>query len=374
MKTKIFLTFLLCCLMGGVLPSWSATFVVSPGQKIQDAINAAANGDVIEVNAGTYVENINFKGKQILVKSTAGAVTTIIEGGGTAPVVTFNSGETRESILEGFTIRNGVGQKLDGFDYGFGGGILCRGASPTIKSNIIEQNQADPSSSGLFGLGGGLCIYEGSYPVIYGNTMRNNTAESGAGIYIFTTNDPEETSSLQVLIENNIITSNSAQLGGAIFVCGNSHPQIINNIISGNTQIMGEEIYICSDSSADIVIPPTTTTTSIAPTIIELVFFKAIPGNGKIILRWKTESEKDNAGFNIYRSETRNGNYVKINDALIPAKGSTFQGAYYEFINTGVRNGRTYYYKLEDLDLNGTMTLHGPVNAKPRWMYNILQK
>ena len=372
MKTKILLMFVLCFLMGGMKPAWTATIIVSPGQKIQDAINSATHGDVIEVTAGTYMENINFKGKQITVKSTAGAAMTIIDGGGTARVVTFNSGEQREAILEGFTIRNGVGQKLDGLDYGFGGGILCRGSSPIIKGNIIEQNQADPSSSGLFGLGGGICIYEGSYPEISGNTIRNNKAESGAGIYIFTTNDIEETSTVQVLIQNNIIASNNAQLGGAIFICGNSHPRIFSNVISDNNQIAGDEIYVCSDSSAEIV-NPTTTTTTVEPTIIELTFFKAILGYRQVILQWKTESEKDNAGFNIYRAEAEGGEYIKINDALIPAKGTATQGAGYEFIDKNVRNRKTYWYKLEDIDINGVSTLHGPIKVTPRIIHRLFQ-
>ncbi len=369
MKTKILFLLVLCFLISGMLPSWSATIIVSPGQKIQDAIDSAANGDVIEVNAGTYSEHLNFKGKQITVKSVAGPAATIIEGCSEAPVVTFNRGEQRQTILEGFTIRNGVGQKLDGLDFGFGGGILCRGSSPTIKGNIIEQNQADPSASGLFGLGGGICIYEGAYPDITGNTVRNNTAESGGGIYIFTTNDPEETSSTRVLIQNNVVTSNSAQLGGAIFICGNSHPQIINNVIAGNTQDMGMEIYLCSDSSAEIVTSTSTTTTTIEPTIIGLVYFKAIPGDAQILLQWMTESEKDNAGFNIYRAETKYGTYVKINNSLIPAQGSATQGAMYEFVDTNVKNRKTYWYKLEDVDLNGVATLHGPVSTKPRLIY-----
>lgn len=370
MKAKIFFIVSLCILISGFVPAWSATMSVSPGEKIQDAINTAANGDTIMVNPGTYAENINFKGKQITVQSTAGAATTIIDGGGSAPVITFNSWEQRETVLEGFTIRNGVGQKLDGLDYGFGGGILCRGSSPTIKANIIEQNLADPFSSGLFGLGGGVCLYEGAYPEITGNTIRNNTAESGAGIYIFTTNDPDETGSTQALIQNNTITANNAQLGGAIFICGTSHPQIINNVISGNTQVSGEEIFICSDSSAEIV-NPTTTTTTTEPTIIILAFFKAVPGDKKIVLQWNTESEIENAGFNLYRSESEKGPYTKINEVLLPAQGSPAQGAAYAFDDKTVENRKKYYYKLEDVDLSGRSAFHGPVSAVPRLIYEI---
>jgi hypothetical protein len=104
-------------------------------------------------------------------------------------------------------------------------------------------------------------------------------------------------------------------------------------------------------------------------TIITLSSLAAIPKGGKVILQWSTESEIDNAGFNLYRAAAENGDYVKINAALIPAQGSATQGAAYEFIDTNIKNRKTYWYKLKDVDLNGTATVHGPVSAMPRLIY-----
>jgi hypothetical protein len=124
--------------------------------------------------------------------------------------------------------------------------------------------------------------------------------------------------------------------------------------------------------SWDVVCDTTTTTTTTVPsTIINLSSFTAIPKAGKIIVKWSTESEIDNAGFNIYSSESKDGEFIKINDALIPAQGFSTEGATYEFIDSGLRNGKTYYYKLEDIDLNGTSTMHGPVSATSRWFLGI---
>ena len=102
-------------------------------------------------------------------------------------------------------------------------------------------------------------------------------------------------------------------------------------------------------------------------TLIELAIFRTFSQNHKIILAWSTTSEIDTAGFNIYRSESVNGEYFKINDELIPAQGSSTQGASYEYVDTVLKNRKTYYYKLEDIDLNGTSTMHGPKSATPRW-------
>ncbi len=56
------------------------------------------------------------------------------------------------------------------------------------------------------------------------------------------------------------------------------------------------------------------------------------PKAGKILIQWSTESETDNAGFNIYRALTENGEYTKINESIIQAKGSPTQGASYAFV------------------------------------------
>ncbi|MCX5902809.1 MAG: DUF1566 domain-containing protein [Proteobacteria bacterium] len=106
-------------------------------------------------------------------------------------------------------------------------------------------------------------------------------------------------------------------------------------------------------------------------TVITLSSFTAAPKSDRVILEWTTESEIDNAGFNIYRATAENGEYIKINDSLITAKGSPTQGASYEFVDKNVKLWKKAYYKLEDIDLNGTSTFHGPVSATPRLIYGL---
>jgi len=118
------------------------------------------------------------------------------------------------------------------------------------------------------------------------------------------------------------------------------------------------------------VIPLTTTTTA-PPTVVTLTGFKAVPDNSSVTLVWSTATEIDNAGFNLYRAESENGQYTKINTSLIPAQGTSTQGANYEFIDKDVKNRKIYYYKLEDIDLNGNSTMHGPVSATPRLIFGL---
>jgi len=124
-------------------------------------------------------------------------------------------------------------------------------------------------------------------------------------------------------------------------------------------------------------VPPTTTTvqptttTTVPTTLIELSTFNAIPGNKKVTLEWVTETEIDNAGFNIYRAEEEDGEYVQINEDLIPANGSGMEGASYLFIDNKAKNRKAYYYKLEDMDLSGVSTMHGPVSATPSFILGL---
>ena len=108
-------------------------------------------------------------------------------------------------------------------------------------------------------------------------------------------------------------------------------------------------------------------------TAITLSSFTAIPKNKEVIIQWSTETEIDNAEFNIYRATIEDGEYTKINDSLIPAQGSSTQGARYKYIDSGLKNGKIYYYKLEDVDLNGVTTMHEVAKATPRWIYSFFK-
>ena len=82
-------------------------------------------------------------------------------------------------------------------------------------------------------------------------------------------------------------------------------------------------------------------------------------------LAWETVSEQDNAGFNVYRGESAEGPWAKVNAALIPAAApGSSEGYSYTWVDAGASTPeKTYYYLLEDLDLNGAAARHGPVSA-----------
>ena len=98
-------------------------------------------------------------------------------------------------------------------------------------------------------------------------------------------------------------------------------------------------------------------------TPIELISFEAEALEDAVLLSWETATEKDNAGFNLYRSDSANGSYERITSSMLPAEGNEFTGASYEFTDGDVEAGNTYYYKLEDVSIYGVSTFHGPVEV-----------
>ncbi len=103
----------------------------------------------------------------------------------------------------------------------------------------------------------------------------------------------------------------------------------------------------------------------LCPTLIELESFTALPLDGSVMLKWRTASEIDNVGFNIYRSVSSDTGYARVNESVIPPAGGPDRSAEYTYRDDSVINGTAYFYRLEDIDLDGTTTLHGPVSATP---------
>ncbi len=140
---------------------------------IQAGIDAAVAGDEVVVAPGTYVENINFLGKAITVRSSnpndaAVVLSTIIDGGGSGTVVLCTSGEGSDTVLSGFVVTGGVAS------FGSGGGMANFDSSPTVTNCSFIENTAVR--------GGGMANVNSS-PTVTNCSFTGNTADFGGGIF-----------------------------------------------------------------------------------------------------------------------------------------------------------------------------------------------
>lgn len=98
-------------------------------------------------------------------------------------------------------------------------------------------------------------------------------------------------------------------------------------------------------------------------TAVELSSFSAKSSQTGVRLKWETAQEADNSGFHLLRSATKNGVYKRITKTIIPANGTLWDGAAYSYVDQEAASGKTWYYKLMDIDYSGKKSLHGPVST-----------
>ncbi len=105
------------------------------------------------------------------------------------------------------------------------------------------------------------------------------------------------------------------------------------------------------------------------PLPVTLSHFRAEHTDAGIILNWTTESEVDNAGFYIYRSQTKDGTFKVVNPTLIQGAGTTSERNEYTWTDTTAKPNTVYYYQIEDISHAGvrkqlaTIRMRGFVSA-----------
>ncbi|MDP6771115.1 MAG: choice-of-anchor Q domain-containing protein, partial [Anaerolineales bacterium] len=380
---------------------------------IQAGIDATSNGDTVLVAAGTYVENINYNGKNIVVGSlylttsdTSYISSTIIDGNESGCVVFLNSYTSSELI--GFSIVNGSGV--------YGAVHLDSDAIATIKNLIIKDNNL---TSGIISKGFLNCV----------NTIiKNNLTQYGAEVSRHTTTFSNclitgnesalrNQGSGNTIIKNCTIVNNGNQ---SIFQYYSSGSVTINNSIFGddyffdgslggpdvivNYSCLSEEISTddysgasnidsdplfadtangnyslsiyspCigagtatgapttdidgnarpnpSDSNPDMGAYENALGTPSAPPVPTSL--AATVGNGVVNLSWTGNDYATK--YYVYRSTTSGASFTKIDSTTAPTV---------TYSNTGLTNNTVYYFKVSAYGAGGEGSATAEVSATP---------
>lgn len=292
MMKKVFLLALLISFWFPYVNVSAATINIPADYRtIQEAINASVDGDVIIVDDGVYYPNgpagFDFSGKAITLKSKNGSVNCVIDSRRVGRAFYFHSEEDEQSVLMGFTIRNGYLPSNEGGgilcinsspkiyncvvtkNYSkAGGGIYVANASPVIENCTLSNNSTHGKGGGIYSNnnsqpkiincrivdnqalsaenagGGGICS-EGSASLIQSCTLyRNTSGYVGGGILI-------EDSDHDKIINCEITINSSSNSGGGIFIYDAS-PQVTNTTISNNKSNYGAGIYFYNNEFRDV--------------------------------------------------------------------------------------------------------------------------
>ena len=208
---------------------------------IQAGADSAAHGDTLLVSPGTYYETVQiFDVKALVIRSTSGAASTIIDARHLGRVLTM-----RNASVEGVTIRHGLVEDIGGgvrvfgpeaaevrhciiedniagltYDTGIGGGLFLDGdtGGVVVASNVIRSNVATYAGGGI--------VDGGSSNIIRANVIAGNRADVlGGGVYMMWTS---------LLLGNIIVGNDGGYGGGGVFAPDAIGGEIRSNTVVGN--------------------------------------------------------------------------------------------------------------------------------------------
>lgn len=217
-------------------------FTIEPSgpRVIQSALDGAAQGDTVLVAPGVYDEWIELRAAHdgVVLLSESGPQVTILDGGRRGSVI-YAAGVTGATVVEGFTLRNGLNAREDGGDWEAGGGMsVLFHARPSVRRNIFRDNEAPQ--------GGGMNVsgYQAGAFVERNLFVGNEAGWSGGAV--------ATSSSTIVLLANNTFVDNRAgSLGGAVYT-GYGGGATRNNIFFRNTAgVSGGALYRVSTQTID---------------------------------------------------------------------------------------------------------------------------
>lgn len=254
MNTKTTLFASLAILLPFLLLSQTTRRVPADYATVQAAIDAAQTGDTVLLSPGTYTENLQLQGRDIVLTSRfrldadpAIIAQTVIDGSqpvhpDTASCLLIWKHETAATVVEGLTFTGGKGTVwLDPAGAGTfreGGGILTEFSSPVIRHCILRDNLVSDAVAGQVSSGGGG-IRSGEGAPLIENCLISGNAATGYGGGIVLNFCPG------AVVRNNIIVHNKGgkdYSGGGFWATGENQNTVVilkNNVIAYNDALGG---------------------------------------------------------------------------------------------------------------------------------------
>ena len=229
---------------------------------IQGGLDAASEGDTIQVDSGMYVENIFWPEINGIKLFGSGEETCVIDGDSLGSVIQIDHGSSyivdTSTVISGFTLQNGSAY---GYNMG-GGGLRLFASSPIIKNLTIKNNTGNQ--------GGGVSIrWSYDNPKFENVIIKDNSAYYGGGIYCSGSNVNLTNTTISENysesrgggiycefqmcdLDSVFVTGNySGSTGGGLFL-SNGSGNIENSIFNGNVSDEGGGIYFVSSDTLNL--------------------------------------------------------------------------------------------------------------------------
>ena len=222
---------LLACLLTCKASMADTIHVPADYPTIQQAINAASGGDEIEVAAGIYTERIDTNGKAITIRgqiASDGVPTSIVDGSNEGRVVTIDSGEELDTVLENLVIRNGT--------------VLSEGGGALVGFTSLATFNTCHFLNNTAQRGGGAFVWQGAEfngCTFIGNRSTWNTQFNGSAVA------RSEVQGWPMIMDNCTVTGNIAAnpASYAVFAYYSDSAMVSNSTVCGNDSY---ECNICS--------------------------------------------------------------------------------------------------------------------------------
>lgn len=143
----------------------------------------------------------------------------------------------------------------------------------------------------------------------------------------------------------------------------------MDDLISiAGTAETGKRGRIATRSHGEILsspLPPASASPLLRVTILLLSLLLLTACSAPVRVEWRTETEMNTAGFNLFRGESPDGPFdVKVNEQLIPPSTDPLTGKAYSYIDGSAQPGVTYYYELQEIEKSGQVNSYGPISVR----------
>lgn len=241
------------------------------------------------------------------------------------------------------------------FDYNasqYGGAINCYWSSPTILECTLDRNGATAFGGGIF------CFM--SNPTVDFTNITFST--DGEGIFCNLSGPVIDNSNVYGNADGDIVGCPGYLLLGPAQTCNISADPLYCHL-DGDLEYAVDDDSPClpGNNACGVLIGASGVGCSEGMAAVALSSFAAMGYEDYVEIEWSTAAEIGNAGFNIHRAAGEESDRARINTEIIPAEGGELEGHLYSFTDHDIEGGVPYVYWIEDIDIEGRSTMHGPL-------------